>query len=398
MQLSTSHLERSSQAMCRTRRVGAFTLLELVVVSVIILMMVGFLASALGRTTRSARQTASQRSAEAIAAAVEQFRLEFGFLPPLVHDGPMISAGDPNFQPFDQVKGMNIDGPVINRSGDIPGVAYNFDSIVVWELGSNFDFFRRRDGGASDEIELPSGSSPWDINTAWDDRRYSRFALAYYLNGALPRSTDGVAGEGMARPMANGWFQGVGYPVGGTRDRYEPTIDTNRRGVTLRTGYARPVEVLEHGASGVPIEDMEPDDVYSLYAPGDRDNLVALVDSFGTAFRYYRWEHGRYNNLRRLVTETVLDLNIPPVLLDPEALVELQNDDSATTIPDLTQGHLDIRQARFAIVGAGADGLFGTEPIDYLAEAFNMALPGNDEEIARIRKKAMNDNVVAFGK
>jgi prepilin-type N-terminal cleavage/methylation domain-containing protein len=372
----------------------AFTLMELMVTLSIIVLLLGFLGSALGRATRSARQTASQRSAEAIAASVEQFRLEFGFLPPLVHDGEVISDG--NYRPWDQTAGTisTDEGPLKPGLAD---VVYPYQTLVVWSEGFDFNFFRRRTGDSADSIEIPAGGS-WDLDTAWDDRRYTRYGLAYYLMGVLPRSVDGIAGQGMSRPLASGGFVNVGYPIGGTRDNFEPTLDVDRGGISLQTGYVRPLDLAEHGV--VPFSDtLSVDDVYSLYDAEELDQLTALVDSFGTAFRYYRWEHGRYNAQRQLVIETSLDLNIPPVLLDPEVLITLMNDDMADPMLDVTAGNPELRQARFAIVGAGADKLFGTEPIEYIVQQLNTRDPGGDPgEIARIRKLAMDDNVVAYGK
>ncbi len=393
--MHTSHSDRTHRPM--TGR--AFTLLELIVVFAIIVLVISFLSTALGRSTVSARQTASQRSAEAIAAAVEQFQLEFGFLPPLVHDGPIISVG--GLYPIDPITNSvsSDEGPL--KDG-LVNAGYNYKTLVVWSQSSDFDFLRRRDGSASDEVDLPSGSGPWQIENAWDDRRYSRYALAYYLTGMLPRSVDGVAGEGMTRPLINGGFANVGYPVGSTRDRYGATIDINRRGVRVQHGYARPVEIAEHDDSYSALADIEAltvQDVYDLYPADAQDNLIALVDAFGTAFRYYRWEHGRYNDRRQLVIEDSLDLNIPPILLDPVALIEVENDDAYDPMPDLAEGDLKIRQARFAIVGAGANKLFGTEPIEYIADQLGERDPeGDPAEIARIRKVAMFDNVVALGK
>jgi len=390
VQTHTSHSERLGRPAGQSR---AFSLLELVVVTALIVLMITFLASALGRASISARQTASQRSAEAIAVSVEHFRIEFGFLPPLVHDGEIISTGDSDYIPVQPDGSPYPEGPTERHTGGV----YDYSTLIVWSEGSDFNFFRRRDGLSADEVESTSGGS-WDIESAWDDRRYSRYALAYYLAGALPRSVDGVAGQGMSRPLANGGFANVGYPVGSTRDRYQPTIDTSRNGVDIRTGYARPVEIAEHFPS-TDLDSLSPDLVYNLYANEDQDRLIALVDNFGTAYRYYRWEPGRYDAGRRLVVESTLDLNIPPILLDPLTLVELENDDTNAQEYDLTNGNLELRNARFAIVGAGADGLFGTEPIAYLVSKLNRPDPGGDpEEIARLRQRAMDDNVIALGK
>ncbi|MBL4810080.1 MAG: type II secretion system protein [Phycisphaerales bacterium] len=390
MHTRTSHPKRLGKPASDGR---AFTLLELVVVIAIIVLMITFLASALGRASTSARQTASQRSAEAIAVSVEHFRIQFGFLPPLVHDGEIISTGDSDYNPVQPDGSPYPDGPTQRHSE-----TYEYSTLIVWSEGTDFNFFRRRDGGANDEVDSVGGGV-WDIESAWDDRRYSRYALAYYLAGVLPRSVDGIAGQGMSRPLSNGGFANVGYPVGSTRERYQPTIDTNRDGIDVRTGYARPIEVAEHNPGAVDLDALSPDMVYDLYADEDQDRLVALIDNFGTAYRYYRWEPGRYDEGRRLVIESTLDLNIPPILLDPLVLVELKNNDANAKEYDLTNGNLELRNARFAIVGAGADGLFGTEPVEYLVSQLSRSDPAGDEtEIARLRQKAMDDNVIALGK
>lgn len=382
----------------------AFTLIELLVAITIIVIMIGFLATALGRTTQSARRTASQRSAQSIAEAVIQFREQFGFLPPLVHDGELISNGQSEYQ-ITSADGSDIDGPL----REIVGANYDYATIVAWNRGSGpkaFNFLRRRSGGANDEVELPSGGA-WDTDSAWDDRRYSRYALAYYLTGALPRRIDGIEGEGFVRPQPDGAFVGIGYPVGSTRDRYESFVDTDRSGISLRYGYARVADLYEHGALPYdPDSSPSAQDVYDLYGgPEESDQLAALVDNFGTAYRYYRWESGRYNAANQLVVETSLDLNIPPILLDPELLIDLQNEDrdldqTGENAPiDLTGSDIELREAGFAIVGAGPDKLFGTEPIEYLVDRLGERDPAGDEgDIARIRKLAMEDNVVALGK
>ncbi len=396
--MTRSHPHEQHRAAPRRRR--AFTLIELLISITLIVILVGFLATALGRTTRSARRTASQRSAQSLAEAVIQFREQFGFLPPLVHDGELVSNGMNQFQ-IDSPDAGYIDGPV----REVVGANYDYATIVAWNRGSGpdaFNFLRRRSGNASDAVELPSGGA-WDLDSAWDDRRYSRYALAYYLAGALPRNVDGVQGEGFVRPQPDGSFVGIGYPVGSTRDRYQSLVDTDRSGISLRYGYARAFDILEHGVAMYdPDSPPSVEDIYNLYGgPDQSDALIALVDNFGTAYRYYRWEQGRYNAANRLVVETTLDMNIPPILLDPEALIELENEDRALNdeLIDLTASDIALREAGFAIVGAGPDKLFGTEPIELLVDRLGERDPNGDPaEVARIRKRAMDDNVVALGK
>jgi len=373
-----------------SRRLG-FTLVELLVVISLIALLVSILISGLNRATKTARRAASRRSASALAQAVDQFRNEFGFLPPLVHDGLGVSAGDNAYRPLLPNGGVSEDGPTFKH--DEPGIGV-FSTVVVWSDGLDFNFFRRRSGTGADQIKLASGGQ-WDDDAAWEDRRYSKYALAYYLTGVLDRDVDGVRGPGFARPVIDGSFLGVGYPVGSSRDRFEPFMDVDRRGVRVATDYIEPNEYPEHL-----LDDSDPpsrDSVYSDYQDYQRGSLFALVDSFGTAFRYYRWEPGRFVN-GQLVVENALDLNIPPVLIDPVVLAKVHNDLAQLDVADLTGGDVKLRDARYAIVSAGPDGLFGTESIKTIAAHFGSDVPPSDlEEIAQMRHEVWADNAAEIG-
>lgn len=363
----------------RTSR-SAFTLIELLLVIAIIALLIGLLAIGLTRALNTAKKAASEQSTKALVQAVEQFRSEFGFLPPLVHDGEVISGGDPAYQPQLNLAQTQSDGPTV----DIGISDSRPDIALVWSEGVDRDFLRRRTGTGTDEIELPSGGS-WDDAGAWDDRRYSKFSLAYYLGGVLGKGIDGLEGPGFARPLADGSFEGVGYPVGSSRDRYEPTMDVDRRGVRIQIGYGELSEYLEHDQAAPASID-----------PGDTE--VALVDAFGRAYRYYRWEHGRfYPGTGKFEVRNALDMNIPPVLIDPVLLAEVMNDSTRANTTDLTGGSLELRNARFAIVGAGPDGLFGVEAIETIADALREPVPVALEEIAEMRKRVWEDNAVGVG-
>lgn len=381
--------ESSSQraAKAQAQRTG-FTLIEVLVVIAIIGLIAAFLVTGLARASNGAKRSASQRSAAAIAQAVEQFEIEFGFLPPLVHDGLSVSGGDDDYRPLPfNPSDPFIDGPV----KEVVGSAYTFRTLVVWSDGLDYNFFRRRDG--SEQINLDGGGE-WDEDAAWEDRRYSKYSLAYFLTGVLDKDIDGVRGPGYARPIADGSFLGIGYPVGASRDRYEPLMDTDRRGARLSQDYVEPNEFPEHLLDGS--DPLDRSAIYASYQDYQRDALVSIVDAFGNAFRYYRWEPGRVVN-GQLVVENQLDLNLPPVLIDPVELAKVENNTANLDQADLTSGNTNLRNARFAIVSAGPDGLFGTEDLKTIADALGVEEPSDLEEIAKLRQDVWADNAVEVG-
>jgi prepilin-type N-terminal cleavage/methylation domain-containing protein len=385
----TQHTKGAAQGGTKSRR-GGFTLIELLVVIAIIGVLAALLISGLNRATKTARRAASQRSAAALAQAVDQFRNEFGFLPPLVHDGNGVSAGSDTYRPVPVLSTLpSVDGPLFQQTGS-PQV---YSTVVVWSEGLDFNFFRRRTGTNSDGINLSQGGQ-WDDDGAWEDRRYSKYSLAYYLTGALDRDVDGVRGPGFARPIIDGSYLGVGYPVGSARDRYEPLMDVDRRGVRVLSDYIEPNEYPEHRLDGAPAAAR--DSIYNDYQPYQRGSLISLVDAFGTAFRYYRWEPGRFVN-GQLVVENALDLNIPPVLIDPVVLADIRNDPVRAGEVDLTSGDARLRDGRFAIVSAGPDGLFGTEAIETIASVLSVEVPAVLDDIAQLRREAWADNAVEIG-
>ena len=93
-----------------------------------------------------------------------------------------------------------------------------------------------------------------------------------------------------------------------------------------------------------------------------------------------------------------IDLNIPPVLTDMllfgQQIGAIPGLPPGVTDPeqiDVTGGNAQLRNAKWAIVGAGADGYFGTEPMSELDRGGAAQSP---EDVARIRSQAQEDNVV----
>ncbi|MHA7814006.1 MAG: type II secretion system protein [Phycisphaerales bacterium] len=365
-----------------------FTLIELLVVFVITLVLLTLTLSGLNRATKAGKRTATQQSVSSLAKAVDQFKQEFGFLPPLVHDGMPISAGDDEFRPDVFLSGATEeDGPTFL----VEDGPYEYQTLIVWNEGLDAEFFRgRNNGGPYDG---------WNTDQSWNDRRYSKYALAYYLTGVLGKFVDGVNGPGMTRPILDGSFLGVGYPVGSVRELYEPLMDVERRGARITNGYVEPKEISEHqpGTGGAMLPEAE--SIRSMYEDYQEDSLFAFVDSFGTAFRYYRWEQGRRLSNGQVVIENELDLNIPPVLIDPVELEKVEND--PMNLEDQTVVFLGedsrIRNARYAIVSAGPDGYFGTESIETIAAFLRVPVPGSSEDQALLRREVWADNLYEVG-
>jgi len=135
------------------------------------------------------------------------------------------------------------------------------------------------------------------------DGRFSLYSLPYYVMGAL--DIDGVPGPGFRAVKRDGSFESAGRT-------FLPFYDPK--------GNANAVVDVSAGSS-----------------PG----RIELRDSRGVALRYYRWKQGRLYGANYEV-RTTADMNIPWMLGDAAANPDLKNAD-------------------YAIVAAGPNGLFGDE-------------------------------------
>jgi hypothetical protein len=162
-------------------------------------------------------------------------------------------------------------------------------------------------------------------------RRYSEYSLAFYLMGALDQNVDGVDGPGSFEPMRDGSFR-----TGGRR--INPMVD------------------LDQGKGGLNWIDRT-------------TGRVVLRDRVGANIRYYRWEPEA-----RIINTS--DLNVPGL------------------VGDVTDD-IEVRGAKYAIVLAGANGLFGDEPIDIIQEKLGLAIDPKGSAAAVAQARA--DNVVGVG-
>jgi len=245
----------------RTRTIcsQAFTIIELLISLVILSLLIGLLLVAFGRATETSRRAVDQQTVRALGTAIETFKSELGFLPPLVKD-------DKPGYPCDAVPGADM-GPI---EGGRPVVFSTSDQ-------ADLDYLRAMDFDTADP------TSP--------DCRFSEYSLPYYLVGVLGPDPDqpdtlidGVDGPGFYQPLRSG-----GFNTAGGR-RFDPLYNP--------------------GGSGA-----------RLVAVDQSDGRWELRDRNGASFRFYRWEQGKAEpggGFDAGEIEELDDLNVPNLLGDPE--------------------------------------------------------------------------------
>lgn len=362
-----------------------FTLIELLVVISIIVLLISLAVVGLVHVRSTAKQIISQQTVQSLGMSIKEFRSSNGFLPPLIRDGDYMDVGGNGSRPI-AFKGKS-KGPVYVFRPQ--GLTREIGLPVAYSEGAELEFFRRpygSTGAAGGGLPRPSMKG----NNSWRDPRYSKYSLAYYMGGVLPAFVDGYDGPDMAAPERSGRFTGL--LTGSVGQPREALIELTGRMLKTQSQYYDPIEYREQGATA-----SRPD--------GKEEFNTVLVDENGKAFRYYRWEPQA--TVRRPV-----DYNIPAVLIDPLRWLDLHdqgynlvdgqdNEDVDVTATDqYPGGRPELRGATYAIVGAGPDGLFGTEEIADIADAFGVAVPGAGDTVRRaeLRRRAWEDNVAEVGR
>lgn len=397
-----------------------FTLFELLTTLAIIAILLGILLVGVDAARRAARTAADAATLSGIRQAADAFRREFGFEVPLVFDG----------RPFDQLpesmrpaRARGAGGsftPVAATAGtsiltvDVTSAAGGSDlypdglrALNIYDRGAPDDRAFLRGQWARGTRPVYQGSA---ASESVSDPRYSKSSLAFYLAGLGQANLDGVEGPGMADPLDDGTFVQASRvvrpgeepdgkaPAVATRGRHDPFVDLGFTTSRLRQAFLDPVEAREHG----------------LLPPTSADaaSQVAITDRNGRGFRYYRWEPDarvrqaggqtealairepgtNVFGLGRSGTTGQADLNLPPVF----SLAT----DTGSPSDDPTGGIVGLRSARWALVGAGPNRVFGTETIDELIEALDLRRsfdPSSDVDRRELRRLAAEDNIVEVG-
>lgn len=375
-----------------------FSLVELLVAITIIIVVLSLVLVAVNAAGTGARKKAQSATVRSMGLAIEQFSQSFGTIPPLVQDGLQSSGGGAMTLPA-----VQLDRGGAIAAGDPVEIAPGNGLIRLAAVYNPAHLPNRRMleglpavGGVPTDAQL---LDRYRVGTqAWRDsnQRYSKYTLAYYLSGALPSAVDGVDGPGMVRPLGDGTFEGVkadsADPLEAngrstSRDRYEPFFDSDRGSAKTVREYFDIDEYRENTGNA----DLE------IADPSSQTDWrhVAIVDDGGKAYRYYRWEplSASYG----ITARATYQLNIPYVLLDEAAVEALASADPVSAVSiDLTGGNASLRGARWAIVGAGPNGLFGTEPFELLRRRLDVPDTGSEE--SDYRALAKSDNLVEVGR
>ncbi|MBY0111860.1 MAG: type II secretion system GspH family protein [Phycisphaerales bacterium] len=358
---------------------SGFTLIELLVAITIIALLISLVVVGLTSALRSAKSAGEKQSAASIKLGVEQFKQEFGFLPPLVlHDDlaspPIVPVGSY----FDPSVSNNV--PVVNvlGGGKISNPTINSSWFLEGFMG---------DGRAmTSDGRLNSGTLAGRYVA---DTRFSEYSLAYYLVGALPAQVDGAEGPGFTTPAEDGTF--------------ETKVDSRSTRVKNAGGAKRVYSPLVDIARGSPKLDV------SLKANVNDPSFPVryrLIAPNGTPYRYYRWAARKkfptpagflkwdFTALADAPEDEADRLGVPSLLGDPRENSEL-------------------RGAEFAIVSAGPNAYFGDMPLEAKADSELLAMqaavgvpvgipPQIDENtkyfFLKARTAARRDNIVEVGR
>lgn len=336
-----------------------FTLVELLMSVLVVGVLIALLIVGLRFATRLGRSGAERQNVVALRVAAEQFRQEFGFAPPLVRDlcpdAILQTRVEKNIWTSVETRRMAVYDVNDTRTGDpVPDRVARYVKIL------------RR------EEPVPAPPGDWGRETEWYDPRYSENTLAYYLVGALDDPVypdqagteaektpiDGVRGPGFLEPNRDGSFKVPSALYSGDSDARRRVPRQFGAFFTPGTSVRMYVDVSGSGPNGTPVE---------------------LRDRNNVAYRYYRWlrDDGQPARQGGETDEAYFRrwLNVPIIVGDPSVDVRL-------------------REAEFAIVAAGPDGVFGDEPIEFLRAKLGM---GGAAEL-RVRLKAAEDNIVEVGR
>lgn len=336
--------------------VRAFTLLEVLASVFVIILLIGLLIVGLNRAVQFAKRSGERQALTTMVVAISAFKSEYGFTPPLVKDVEIVRSAN----------GRRI--------------------ISVYQPSNE-----------ADRLFLRSPQNDYEPNDAnpYADTRFSELSLGFYLAGACDEPVrlnappggsdvivpvDGVAGLGFLRPNADGSFD---LPA----SYYAAPNPSNPDPQERRLVGSKSQSLLDLSGKSLRLEQS----LNNVRQP------LRLVDARGVPYRYYKWIQGKPSPSapNTLIVEGVFDYNIPPLVgftSDPAINPNLR------IAPEFSlEEGVKLRNATWAIVGAGPNGVFGDENVSVLAQVLGENFPNGTVEERLLRGKASEDNVVEVG-
>lgn len=345
----------------RGRRAAGFTIVEILVVVALLIVIISLVIGAVVKGRRAAAGSAAAITVASIKTAVESFRREFGFQPPLIKDqaGGILPAPTPA-------------AGVYKTVGSIKQLYVYQPGPDAGEPKKDLDALRR--------ATPPTIPPNWSVNSGYAgadkapmsdfyDLRYSTVSLPVYLLGACEEKgklewqvpLDGVSGPGFVTPNRDGSFA-----IPEALKKAKVANSSVNPGKTFGALF----DATKGGAKVVISGDM-----------------YEFKDSSGRPFRYYVWVRG---DPVTGLTQKPADRRIPKVVLESASGGDRGKPLDARA-PNPAMG-----TATYAIVHPGADGLFGDEDYETIGGALRRAIGSPADELSA-RLQACSDNIVEFG-
>jgi competence protein ComGC len=213
------------------------------------------------------------------------------------------------------------------------------------------------------------------------DWRFSIYSLPYYVLGVLDMSrdgtptgppVDGVPGPGFRATKPDGSFQSAGRT-------FQPFFDVSRN-------------------------------ANAVFSQDAAAGKTVLRDRNGVAYRYYRWERSDPLDTSD-PNDPLKSLNVPLIL--GLGKVKPQPGQPMLKVTDIVREFPEFKTARYAIVGAGPNGVFGNEDqiqnvdaghpqaLSKQEMANKVGLSGdvnNTVFMDKVREAAAADNIVEIGR
>ncbi len=329
----------------------AYTLVEGVIVLAIVAILAALVFVAVGSVVRTVRANLEAQLLRTVRLAVDQFRQEHGFYPPLLDDRARSSNG--GVEAIPATTDVNPDGRLVLASEQF---ARGSDDPAE-QLHEQYLRF-----------ELAAPNEP----------RWSTRSLPAYLFGGLGERVDGSRLAGSGKPSPDGTFDLAGR-------KFPPVLDAapfTRRLVGAKFDTANnSVRAIDCGL---------------------------LTDRWGGPIRYYRWSPTLH---RRDGGASGFDLRVWPVFPvnasqpntivpnDPARAGEIRSYNVSPAVGDAAEEPA-LRRAQYAIVSAGPDGLFGDEPLDDVGGVPGLRTRlgmGAEASEAAVRRRARQDNLREVG-